>query len=70
MCQEITGHTVPLHAEAETRPADIALYLTDNARVTAATGWAPRRPVHQLVQEVYDWLRAHEADLKPILGIG
>ncbi|GAA4494417.1 NAD-dependent epimerase/dehydratase family protein [Hymenobacter ginsengisoli] len=68
LCQEITGHQVPIHAEAETRPADIALYLTDNARVTAATGWAPRRSVRTLVEDVYQWLRAHEAELKPILG--
>jgi CDP-paratose 2-epimerase len=70
LCQEITGNTVAIRAEAETRPADIALYLTDNARVAAATGWAPRRPVRQLVQDVYEWLRTHEADLKPILGVG
>ncbi|MGI4822084.1 MAG: NAD-dependent epimerase/dehydratase family protein [Janthinobacterium lividum] len=70
LCRAITGNEVPIYAEAETRPADIALYLTDNARVTAATGWAPRRPVRQLVQDVHDWLRAHEADLKPILGGG
>ena len=70
LCQEITGHTVPIHAEAETRAADIALYLTDNARVTAATGWAPRRSVRTLVQEVHAWLRDHEADLQPILGAG
>lgn len=69
LCQEITGHTVPIRAEAETRPADIALYLTNNARVTAATGWAPRRPVRQLVQDVYEWLQAHEADLRPTLGM-
>jgi hypothetical protein len=24
--------------------------------------------VRQLVQDVYHWLRTHEADLKPILG--
>lgn len=67
LCQRITGHIVPISAVAENRQADIALYLTDNARVTALTGWQPRRPVAQLVQDVYEWLQANEAQLKPIL---
>jgi CDP-paratose 2-epimerase len=70
LCQEITGQTVPIQAETASRPADIALYLTDNARVTAATGWAPRRSVRTLVQDVHEWLRTHQADLQLILGGG
>ena len=68
ICQRVTGHTVPIAAEAEKRPADIALYLTDHARVTALTGWQPRRPVEQMVADTYHWLRANEAQLQPILG--
>ncbi|NML68077.1 NAD-dependent epimerase/dehydratase family protein [Hymenobacter sp. RP-2-7] len=68
LCQRVTGHTVPISSQAENRQADIALYLTDNSRVTALTGWQPRRSVEQLVEDVYGWLRAHEAQLKPILA--
>jgi CDP-paratose 2-epimerase len=68
LCQRITGHTVPISSVAENRQADIALYLTDNARVTGLTGWQPRRPVEQIVEDVYRWLRDNEAQLKPILA--
>ena len=68
LCQRITGNTVPISSVAENRQADIALYLTDNARVTALTGWQPRRSAEQIVTEVYQWLRENEAQLKPILG--
>ncbi len=68
LCQRITGHTVPIGAEAENRAADIPIYLTDNARVTALTGWQPRRSPEQIVTDVYQWLRENEAALKPILG--
>jgi len=68
VCQRVTGHTVPLASVAENRQADIALYLTDNTRVTALTGWQPRRSVEQIVTDVCEWLRQHEAQLKPILA--
>ena len=68
ICQRVTGHTVPLASQAENRQADIALYLTDNTRVTELTGWQPRRSAEQIVTDVYEWLREHEAQLKPILG--
>ncbi|WP_375415780.1 NAD-dependent epimerase/dehydratase family protein [uncultured Hymenobacter sp.] len=68
VCQRVTGHTVSISAQAETRQADIQLYLTDNARVTQLTGWQPRRLVEQIVTDVYNWLRENEAQLKPILG--
>ncbi|MBJ6108611.1 NAD-dependent epimerase/dehydratase family protein [Hymenobacter sp. BT523] len=68
ICQRVTGNTVPISSQAENRQADIALYLTDNARVTALTGWTPTRSAEQIVTDVYHWLRENEATLKPILG--
>ena len=68
ICQRVTGHTVPISSQVENRQADIPLYLTDNSRVTALTGWRPRRSVAQIVTDVYEWLRANEAQVKPILG--
>ncbi len=68
ICQRVTGNTVPITSVAENRAADIQLYLTDNARVTALTGWQPKRSAEQIIRDVYEWLQANEADLKPILG--
>ena len=68
ICQRVTGHTVPIGSQTENRQADIQLYLTDNARVTALTGWQPRRSVEQIVTDVYHWLRDNEAQVRPILG--
>ena len=68
ICQRITGHTVPISSQAENRPADIAIYLTDNSRVTELTGWKPSRSVEQLVTDVHEWLRQNEAQVRPILS--
>jgi len=67
VCQRVTGNTVSISSQAENRQADIQLYLTDNTRVTALTGWQPKRTVEQIVTDVYQWLRENEQQLKPLL---
>jgi CDP-paratose 2-epimerase len=64
----VTGRTIPIRRELVNRPADIRLYLTDNAKVTQMTGWEPRIGVEQIVQEITDWIRANESALAPILS--
>ena len=60
LCREITGHTVPIHRVAETRPADLKLYITDTRGVTEATGWAPRHDPRDTLTAIYDWIREAE----------
>ena len=60
ICQEITGHNVPVHRVAVTRPADLKLYITDNQRITRATGWAPRRRPVETLTSIYEWIREAE----------
>lgn len=67
ICQEVTGHTIPIKAVAETRTADIRLYVTDNSNVTQLTGWKPEIGIKQIVEEIAAWLKENEEDLKPIL---
>lgn len=67
LCQEVTGKTIPIKSVPENRPADIRCYLTDNAQVTQATGWAPKRDCRRLVTDVADWISSHKEALQPIL---
>ena len=41
LCEAIAGRRIAIAASPDTRVADIKLYVTDNTRVTEATGWAP-----------------------------
>jgi CDP-paratose 2-epimerase len=66
-CQEITGKTIPIAQVAETRTADIRLYITDNSKVTALTGWQPQIGVRQIVEEITDWIDQNRDALAPIL---
>lgn len=68
ICEEVTGNKITIHATAENRPGDIPLYITDNTRVTAATGWAPRRNIKDIITDTCNWISANEEQLKPILS--
>ena len=63
LCQQITGREVPIQSVSDNRPADLKIYLTDNRRVMAATGWQPRRPPEQTLTDIYEWLRDNEAQV-------
>ena len=67
LCQETTKNTIPITSVAETRTADIRLYVTDNTKVTRLTGWKPKIGVRQIVEEITAWIAANEADLAGIL---
>lgn len=67
LCHERTGRQLSFAAVAETAPADIPYYVTDNGQVSAMTGWTPRRSVESLLDDVLAWLRADERRLRPIL---
>lgn len=69
MCAARTGDVSPkIASDPNTRAADIPYYVTDNALVTARTGWAPRRTVDDILDDVFQWLRDHRAALEPILA--
>lgn len=67
-CQSRSGSTVTIGSDPATRPADVPYYVTDNAEVTAATGWRPSRSVDTLMDEVFAWLQENRQALVPILA--
>jgi CDP-paratose 2-epimerase len=66
MCEAITGNRVEMRRVSEKRPADIRLYVTDNARVSGDIGWAPRRSPQQTLQSIYTWIRENERLVAPL----
>jgi len=68
ICRAITGHNVPIAAAPETRAADIKWYITDNQRVTDATGWSPRATPRDILISILEWVQMAEVELKPIFS--
>jgi CDP-paratose 2-epimerase len=56
LARDITGRDIPIRPVADVRTADVKLYVTDNRRVTAATGWTPRRSPQTILQDIHDWM--------------
>ena len=68
MCRARGGRSLEIGARPETNPSDVPYYVTDNSQVAAASGWAPRRGIDCLLDDIYGWLREHRATLEPMLG--
>jgi CDP-paratose 2-epimerase len=68
LCGQFAGNRRPIAQHSETEPFDIPYYVSDNALVTAATGWQPSRDPAAIVDDVFRWLTDNRAILEPILG--
>jgi CDP-paratose 2-epimerase len=66
LCEEITGNRVEMTRVTENRPADVRLYVTDNARVNADLGWSPHKTPRQTLAQIYDWIRDNERLVAPL----
>ncbi|MGD0340484.1 MAG: NAD-dependent epimerase/dehydratase family protein [Bacteroidales bacterium] len=67
LCQEITGNKIQIDRIAETRQADIRLYITDNSKITKETHWMPTKSVRDTVIDIFTWIKENEDAVKPIL---
>jgi CDP-paratose 2-epimerase len=68
VCERQTGRRLRFESVPETHPSDVRIYLTDNAMITAATGWTPTRDIARLFSDSQAWMLADEARLRPILA--
>jgi len=68
LCEEISGNALPVGRKPEPRPADIPIFMSDHRRLTAATGWQPRRDAGTILADIFSWLKDNEDQVKPILA--
>ncbi len=67
-CAALTGRTLDIGQDKETRSADIPWYISDSAAVSRVTGWLPRRDPGTILGDIHRWLVTERAQLEPILG--
>ncbi len=67
LCAEATGRRVAITPVAESRAADVPLYLTDATRVRETLRWKPTRTPSQIVNDSVTWLRTSAAGLGDVL---
>lgn len=67
ICEKISGNTITIGSEIETRPADLRIYITDNSLIEKEIGWMPKRSVETVFTDIYHWIKNNEKELESIL---
>lgn len=67
LCERTCRQRLSIACQPDTRDGDIPYYVTDHRRVSAATGWKPRRSLDHIVGDIHRWLVDHRASLEAVL---
>jgi CDP-paratose 2-epimerase len=67
ICEKITGNQIKIDSETETRPADLRMFVTDNALIEKEIGWKPTKNVEQVFTDIFYWIKENENQLESIL---
>jgi CDP-paratose 2-epimerase len=70
ICRELTGNTVEISPELETRPGDVRIYLSDCERLFARTSWRPRRTARRVLEDIHGFVETNAASIDRALGPG
>jgi len=63
MCREESGAEIVIGSVAETRPADLRVFIADCSRLLEKTSWRPRRKVGDIVRDTCAWAQDQREDL-------
>ena len=67
ICQKITGNKILIEGIAETRTADLRIFVTDNSKIENEIGWKPKKTVEQVFNDIFGWINNNEKQLETIL---
>jgi CDP-paratose 2-epimerase len=68
LARELTGREIAITPVPDGRVADVKVYITDNARITAATGWRPSRTPRTILADLHAWMVEHADVLASVLN--
>lgn len=68
ICEEVTGNTIAIDKVVETRTADIRIYVTDNSKINAVSGWKPLIKPKEIISEIHTWINENQNILRGILN--
>lgn len=69
-CRELTGHDLEVAGEAQERPGDVRIYISDCAALYAQTDWRPQRSPSQVLADICSWIGENERLVVGSLGGG
>ncbi len=66
LCQEITGHQIPIIPVSDTRAGDVPIFITDSRKVMTSTGWQPQKDAQKTLTEIYEWIHQFKEQVSEI----
>jgi CDP-paratose 2-epimerase len=67
LCAQITGNSVEVESDHETRPGDVPLYISDCRKLQGLTPWRPRHDARTVLSDIHRWIQGHERELRAAL---
>jgi CDP-paratose 2-epimerase len=68
LCREALRRDMPIDEELDTSSVDIPLYITDYRKAAQSFDWQPAHSVREIVEDIVEWLRDNESQLKAALA--
>ena len=68
LCQDVTGKTLEIGSDPDTRDADIPYYVSDCRLIHECLDWRPRRDVAEIVGDIHGWIAQNKDLLRPVFG--
>lgn len=66
LCEEISKNKIDIGSVKETRPADLAIYITDSRKINKILGWKPKRDAKKILEDIYKWIKENEKRLEEL----
>jgi CDP-paratose 2-epimerase len=60
LCTELTGHTLDIGSDPQTRTGDVRIYYSDCSSLARYTSWRPQRPAERIMSDIYSWIQENE----------
>ena len=67
-CEKLTGQSIPIQSDPETRPGDIPWFITDSRRIQNHSGWKPIRNLESIFEEIHHWIHSKQDQLRSIIS--
>ena len=67
-CEKITGQSIPIRSDPESRPGDIPWFITDSRRIQNHSGWKPKRNLESIFKEIHHWIHSNQDQLRFIIS--
>jgi CDP-paratose 2-epimerase len=66
-CSLITGNKIQINSVKESRKGDIPIYISDCRKISQVSLWKPEKNVEEILENIFEWIKSNERQLKPIL---